>query len=165
MSTVFDIIESIKGSSLIKWLEEESKRRTEGILWMYRQAFRKTDNPLFAWKIYYEYRKAGQPIPDDILSYLDSVAEEICKIAENPPKAISKALGLYHNKKGQGRHTFKEYEEYHKEIGIALDVDKEIEKGEKEEIVFEEIGKKYKIKSKSKIRSIYLKVKEYWIII
>jgi hypothetical protein len=125
----------------------------------YLRNFKRTNNPLFAWKTYLEYRKRGQSIPEEILSYLDKAAEEICKRAENPPEvndrheAIFKALGLCRIN-NQGTHLFEEYSEHQRDFWIAKEVDRKIKEIGKKEIVLEEVAKKYNT-SASTIRRLY----------
>ena len=46
--------------------------------------FRETENPIYAWRTYFNARRLGLPIPEDVLKYLDGVAHEITNIADNP---------------------------------------------------------------------------------
>ena len=71
--------------------------------------FRETGNPIYAWKAFFNARRFGLPIPEDVLKYLDGVAHEITEVANNPPKKaekrnaeLAKALGMQKDTTGQG---------------------------------------------------------------
>ena len=70
--------------------------------------FKETGNPLYAWRAFLIARRLGLPVQEEVLKYLDGVAQEITKIADNPPKAknrpvaLAKALNLNKDASGQG---------------------------------------------------------------
>ena len=130
------------------------------------ELFNQTDNPIYAWRTYDTARKLKKPIPNEILQYLDAVAQKIVKIANNPPLAkvrpieISRALGL--GKKGGGAASvFKEYNARLTAKRMAAATFYELKECEKDYIVYQEIADRYKT-SESTVRRNYLEHLEKW---
>ena len=128
--------------------------------------FRKTKNPIYAWRTYQSARGFGVPVPDEILTYLDKAAHDIVKIANDPPKAnirpltIAKALGL--GKSGPGADSiFNDYKDRINDKEIAIQAYEEIQQSGKEYISFEEVADKYKT-SASSVRRIYNEHMKTW---
>lgn len=130
-------------------------------LYFWEQAFKKEQNPLSMWRIYFECRKAKAPIPEFVFQYFDEVAKNICILAANPPEAaerpieLAKTFGLYKDKPGQ-KSTFTEYNTFWTELLIYFDIKEKIKEYEKEYVAFEIIGEEKKI-SFSTARRIYKK--------
>jgi len=132
--------------------------------WLY--LFLETKNPIYAWRTYQTARSFGVDVPSEVMTYLDKVADQLVKIANDPPMAkvrpleINKALGL--GKRGAGPESlFKDYTERQKSLKIAIETFEEINRSGKEYIIFEELAKKYK-SSESTIRRNYKKHLEKW---
>lgn len=57
-----------------------------------RRLYRATRNNLIVWQLYALYRRAGLPIPEDVLRMLDRFGEALQ--TASGPKEVAKALGL-----------------------------------------------------------------------
>ena len=80
-------------------------------------------NPIYAWKAFRMARISGQPIPDWILDYLDTVAVGILGLADEAPKdankQLAKALGFSSGKPGSRSSEFAAHERYQRDSYIA----------------------------------------------
>lgn len=63
-----------------------------------RRLFRATGNALIAWQMFALYRRAGLPIPEDVLRMLDRFGEALQ--TASGPKEIAQALGMTGDKGG-----------------------------------------------------------------
>jgi hypothetical protein len=128
--------------------------------------FLKTKNPIYAWRAYENARRLKLPVPCEVIQYLDDVAHQLIKIANNPPTAkvrpleIAKALGL--GKRGAGAASlFKDYTERQRARKIAMETFEEIKKSGKEYVVYQEIAENYR-SSESTVRRNYIEHLERW---
>ena len=129
--------------------------------------FIETGNPIYAWRAYQNARRLGVPVPDEILQYIDSVADGIIKTAINSPapkdrpNALARALGL--SKKGAGPGSaFTEYTERQDRRKMAMQAFFEIEGGASQEGVFLDLGEKNGNQSGSTVRRCYEAHKVKW---
>ena len=129
--------------------------------------FRETGNPIYAWRAFFNARKLDLPIPEDVLTYLDGVAHEITKVANNPPKKaekrnaeLAKALGMQKDTTGQGS-VFTNYSGTQKRE-IAMDAFFEIEKQGYDDEAFWIVGEKHNNISAATVRRIYKKYYAIW---
>jgi hypothetical protein len=133
-----------------------------------KDLFLETKNPLYAWKAIEHARGFKRPIPDEILDYLWKTANELMKVAVNPPApakrplAIAKALKLHKTGAGQGS-AFTEYSRRWDDRKLALDTAKRIKYygPDKSDYAFDEIAKKYHI-SKATARRNFLAHSKRW---
>lgn len=130
--------------------------------------FRETGNPIYAWRAFFNARRLGFPIPEDVLKYLDGVAHEITKVANNPPKKaekrnaeLARALGMQKDTTGQGS-VFTNYSKDLKNRQIAIDAFLEIEKQQSEDEAFWTVGEKHGNISAATVRRIYKKYMKIW---
>lgn len=128
--------------------------------------FLETENPIYAWRTYENARRLGVSVPIEIIQYLDGVAHQVVKIANDPPAAkvrpleIAKALGL--GKRGAGAASiFKDYTGRQKARKIAMETFEEMKKSDKEYVVYEEIADKYKL-SAATVRRYYEEHLKKW---
>ena len=126
--------------------------------------FKKTGNPIYAWRAYRNARRLRTPIPDEVLQYLDGAADGIIYIADkevpakNRPSHLAQALGLA--KVGAGRGSA--FEKYNgRSLQIAMDTYEALLGTETEYAVHQEIAEKYGI-SESKVRRDYKAHMELW---
>ena len=80
----------------------------ETALQLKRHKYLSTGNPITAWEYYRACREQGEPIPEEVLRYFDTVADGILKVAADPPEPrkrperLAKALGMLKKTRGAG---------------------------------------------------------------
>ncbi len=99
-------------------------------------------NPLRYWEIWQRCRSSDQPFPEELLSYLDRVAEGLLKLSRNPPSrvgsALQKALAM---QGGAGAGSeFGRYNRFNRDLDLATDAFLAFEKGRSHEDVFAEVA-------------------------
>jgi len=73
-----------------------------------RHKYLSTGNPITAWEYFKACREQGEPIPEEVLRYFDTVADGILKVAADPPEPkkrperLAKALGMLKKTRGAG---------------------------------------------------------------
>jgi hypothetical protein len=116
-------------------------------------------NPITIWAMYREYRREGRPIPDEILGYFDTCAQELKRISDgytaskNPTAweiEFARAMGF--RIKGRGN-PFVRYELYLRQNEIKLEIVLNRD-GRTMSQMYEDLGKRYNL-SPERIRSIF----------
>ncbi len=126
--------------------------------------FKKTGNPIYAWRTYQNARRLRLLVPDEIMQYFDGVADGIIRSiktpAKNRPAKITQALGL--GKKGAGRGSpIEDNQKWMDGRRMAIKTHSELEDHGKRYIVFEGFADKYKI-GKSTVERNYNSHLERW---
>jgi len=147
-------------------IERGPTRFTTLLVQKWLSLFLETNNPIYAWRTYQNARNLREDVPDEVLKYLDNVAHQIVKIANNPPSAkdrpleIAKALGL--GKRGAGAGSqFNDYTDRQNARKMAMETFEKLGQSDKEYAVYQEIADKYK-SSESTVRRYYKEHLEKW---
>ncbi len=120
--------------------------------------FTETKNPLYAWRAFQHARNNDLALPEDVLTYLDGVADKISKISNDPPApkdrpgAVAVALGLGKRGAGQGS-PFGEYLKRKQRLHLAIQTYKKVRSWGKNKFdyAFDEVAEETGV-SKSTVR-------------
>jgi hypothetical protein len=134
----------------------------------YLNLFLETKNPLYALRALHNALRLNYPIPKEVCNYIATAANEIVRVAQNPPKpsrrpvAIARALKLHKDEAGQGS-VFTEFSTRQRNREIALATEKRIAYYGlgKEDYAYDDIAGEYEV-SKSTVRRNYKTHQKRW---
>jgi hypothetical protein len=141
-------------------ITDERPTYRELLVLKWSELFKETGNPIYAWRAYQNARRLRVAVPDEVIEYLDDVADGVIGVAIAPPPpkdrpmALARALKLGKKDAGPGS-PFTEYTDRQNARKIALKAFQEIESGATEYAVFDDLGQQNGM-SGSTVRRIYL---------
>ena len=111
--------------------------------------FDEKQNPLYVWRAYHNCREHKIPIPDWVLTYLDSSAGELLDIVDSKDPAHETYAAVGFNRKGRGNLYKRFYEDEKRFKAVCQVVDltrnKEKEKPRKKIDVYDEVAERFEV--------------------
>ncbi|GMR20195.1 MAG: hypothetical protein BMS9Abin36_0790 [Gammaproteobacteria bacterium] len=118
-----------------------------------KQRYANDSNPLYAWRAYKDCRKRNQPIPEWVLKYLDSSADELLSIKKPEKDKVARRVAEAISMNGI---VFSNYQKHEERVEIALRVFELIEENKNpdgsypKDAIYTEVAKEFKV-SKTKV--------------
>ena len=108
----------------------------------YKKLYKKTVNPLLLWDLYRLARNQKKPIPEEVLTYFDSISKHL--LGQN--RSEKDALGLKGFAPGSAK---MQYNNILRNMNIWVDDSDSREKGLSSKLVEKQLSKKYNLSTRT----------------